>query len=546
MISNELYELAFEYKKTRLWKKITDTHIFAVKLSGGGTGYICIMGLLGEHCALALYAGDDAFNSWRATQLLGGVVRDEQQMYEYAMQQNCLQCEFTSKEFLSDEEYKEALAQIRRLGIKPAGKNAYPQFVKYFPECCPWRLQSGEEQVQLCEALSAAIEVASLLEENTDIPEFEQMREKTEYIPMLELKDGKYIIGKTKLPAYEPRKNPEPVLSDLYAAKLKKMKKEGDWKCEVVRLMTPVQTEPDTVPRYPTVLIAVEPQTKQLYPMQPVVDYDENAVKLLNDFAGFLVDMNTCPKSIEVRDDRTYSLLKQLSAKLNIPLIKNENSEALAEIVDDFADCADNYSDDDEDDMIREITEAISNMSDFELRKMPPELIKQLKVMADMGEFPEDTLEKLDALFERQDRNAPLKRKKGKSEHSYTISVSLQSGCYRHIQVPGRYTLEELAWAILDAFEFDNDHAHAFFMDNKLWSRRNCYYMRGVEEGERTTDRYTLDDVGLYKDMPFKFVFDFGDEWVFQCKVMREEEKRTDRPIVIKSKGEAPEQYPVW
>ena len=35
-----------------------------------------------------------------------------------------------------------------------------------------------------------------------------------------------------------------------------------------------------------------------------------------------------------------------------------------------------------------------------------------------------------------------------------------------------------------------------------------------------------------------------GDEWRFQCKVLRELEEQTDIPGVIRRVGESPEQYP--
>ena len=54
---------------------------------------------------------------------------------------------------------------------------------------------------------------------------------------------------------------------------------------------------------------------------------------------------------------------------------------------------------------------------------------------------------------------------------SYVISVSLGAGCYRHIRVSADNTFYELSCAILDAFSFDNDHLHSFFMDNQWWSR---------------------------------------------------------------------------
>ena len=54
---------------------------------------------------------------------------------------------------------------------------------------------------------------------------------------------------------------------------------------------------------------------------------------------------------------------------------------------------------------------------------------------------------------------------------SYVISVSLGKGCYRHIRISADMTFDDLSCAILDAFMFDNDHLHGFFMDNIFWSR---------------------------------------------------------------------------
>lgn len=50
------------------------------------------------------------------------------------------------------------------------------------------------------------------------------------------------------------------------------------------------------------------------------------------------------------------------------------------------------------------------------------------------------------------------------------ISVSLCKGVYRYMEISSESTPEELHSAILEVFEFLDDHAHAFFLDNKAWS----------------------------------------------------------------------------
>ena len=129
---------------------------------------------------------------------------------------------------------------------------------------------------------------------------------------------------------------------------------------------------------------------------------------------------------------------------------------------------------------------------------------------------------------------------------SFVISVSLGTGCYRHIQISANATLYKLHQAILKAFEFEDDHEHAFFMDNHVWSSADAYFSSKAESGDRLTKKYTLKKLKLTKGQKFKYVFDFGDEWEFQCKVLRELEEDTKTPLVIRSAGESPEQYPEW
>ena len=131
---------------------------------------------------------------------------------------------------------------------------------------------------------------------------------------------------------------------------------------------------------------------------------------------------------------------------------------------------------------------------------------------------------------------------------SYVISVSLGTGCYRHIQISKNATLYKLHEAILDAFEFVDDHAHAFFMDNKTWSHADAYYSIKIDGHERLTKGRKLEKLNLAKGSQFKYVFDFGEEWRFQCKILRELEEDTKTPVVIREVGEAPFQYgePDW
>lgn len=131
-------------------------------------------------------------------------------------------------------------------------------------------------------------------------------------------------------------------------------------------------------------------------------------------------------------------------------------------------------------------------------------------------------------------------------QESIVLSVSVGKGCYRHIQISVNETLEDLADIILWAFDFYNDHAHAFFMNNKPRTDADCFYMAEVDADEeyRHTCDYTLHQLNLQKDDKFLFLFDFGDEWRFQCRVLRTNNEDIEEAMIVRMVGESPEQYP--
>ncbi len=138
-----------------------------------------------------------------------------------------------------------------------------------------------------------------------------------------------------------------------------------------------------------------------------------------------------------------------------------------------------------------------------------------------------------------------MKQKSCAKNISYIISVSVGTGCYRHLRISGNETLHDLADAILWAFDFKHDHLYSFFMDNIWWSPDAEY--RSPFDGEPpSADRVKLAKLRLEKGQAFKFVFDYGDEWRFQCKVLQILNERTDDTEIVRMKGAPPEQYPYY
>lgn len=61
ILTDEMLAVAFRYRSTNLWELLSDSDVFAFRLSDGETGYCSVMGFGGEHFALVFYRGKRAF-----------------------------------------------------------------------------------------------------------------------------------------------------------------------------------------------------------------------------------------------------------------------------------------------------------------------------------------------------------------------------------------------------------------------------------------------------------------------------------------------------
>jgi len=125
-------------------------------------------------------------------------------------------------------------------------------------------------------------------------------------------------------------------------------------------------------------------------------------------------------------------------------------------------------------------------------------------------------------------------------DRSLVLSVSAGTGYYRHIQISEGAVLYELHEAILESFGFDDDHMHAFFMNNRAWDEDAVYICpEGELNGSRGfTTKAKLSKFRLSKGSRFLYIFDFGDDWRFSIKVLHVVEEATPKPIVLKRVGE--------
>lgn len=128
----------------------------------------------------------------------------------------------------------------------------------------------------------------------------------------------------------------------------------------------------------------------------------------------------------------------------------------------------------------------------------------------------------------------------------FEFMVSLGKKCYRVIRCLPEHTFEDLHLAIQEAFDFDNDHLYAFYLDGKRYSRASVNAPYGEEPP--FTDEVRLKDRRLKNKQHILYLFDFGDCWQFDIviDVKKELDVVLANPEIIKSVGNSPEQYPEY
>lgn len=91
------------------------------------------------------------------------------------------------------------------------------------------------------------------------------------------------------------------------------------------------------------------------------------------------------------------------------------------------------------------------------------------------------------------------------------------------MEISGRDTLEQLCTAILEAFDFQDEHLYEFCMDNK---ENSLYtYQYSPQWGEPSV-QIMLDKLGLTEGQKFLLHYDVGDDWMFSIGVEKIAEEK--------------------
>ncbi|MBQ6987173.1 MAG: hypothetical protein IJQ25_09320 [Oscillibacter sp.] len=415
MFTDKLYEAAFAYRNTKLWKQMFDSELFAVRFSDGEIGYCCVMGLGGEHIALAVYVGAEGFQSFRELAFRDDD-GDEMPDISLMFRQSYLQCAFESRDDLSEEEFAEARGYAQAHGIRVRGAHAWPNFTKSARYRIPWRFESREDERRMTEALWAGVALSEILKQKSkdDIGLY-PVDEETQRLPLLTPLDTGYALSTTPVPPEWEEEFAEPSPLDAEQVdELLKLRKRGVYDCELIRLpgLLEGQADAEEAPYFPALVLCSDAKTGQMLATNAVTDYDTHPESLRDEFLRALVDSGECPRAIRVRNEQTRALLSNLcieghilfSVEANLPGLDSAREQVLGMLRKTGASWDDDEDEDDGEEIdiesaLAEAVDDLMNMSDAELKRLPPMMIRQVLEMANFGFVPQELQLRLRRLF---------------------------------------------------------------------------------------------------------------------------------------------------
>jgi hypothetical protein len=132
---------------------------------------------------------------------------------------------------------------------------------------------------------------------------------------------------------------------------------------------------------------------------------------------------------------------------------------------------------------------------------------------------------------------------------TFIFRASLKPIIYRDFEISSTSSLDTLAQAIVRFFDFDFDHAFGFYsgLKGNIYRspvRYELFVDLGEGEGEaRSVKRTRVGEAFSSVGAKMRFLFDYGDEWVFLVELI-DRKPKVRLPRLLVAAGKAPAQYP--
>jgi len=295
------------------------------------------MGALGELFALGVYVGNEGLKGYLDIKDMDRISDlEETKNIAILHNQKCLMASFDDKKSLVPEDFK----IIKKLNLKFEGANNWPLFRSYQPGKNPWHITAGEARfLTLC--LRQAVGVALMAKDN---PDFVFVTDDGLYFTRAIEKNGdeltwKNTWAKPDFTQDEQDKGDSGIEFDgekIEWIKQRVRVSSEIWEMDYSYLHAVIQESPDSRPWYPYVTLWVESNSgcvlsfllSRYEEQEDIKKYKE---KMLDYTLKIIIEGNSIPSEIRVRQKDTMELLKPMAAILGIRLNQREKLKLLDE-----------------------------------------------------------------------------------------------------------------------------------------------------------------------------------------------------------------------
>lgn len=341
ILTNEMLWAAFDLRRAAPWKKLTDSDIFAVKLSSGEIGYCSVMGHGGEHYALGLYIGRKGFTSYLNSLYLNNAAPFVFQ--QLAMMFDCINCDFMNAADMDAKTKSRIRAFVAHRGLKIQRPHGWPDFTRHSPYRMQWDITDEQDAQFITEALHAALymtkmsEASPLSELGFDPMGEYPTKEGGKMVPLLTPQlDGTYLLGVTPLPAYQGSTYSEaPFENDLLSHQIGKLPNRHTISCLYTNLPAPTGSGEEEAPFFPEVLLCVDEDSGMVVHVE-MSERQGDTLKLLTGLGNALLSLGYKPSEILINTERTESLLGDFCRRCDIGLRQEPVLPELEEVYQEF------------------------------------------------------------------------------------------------------------------------------------------------------------------------------------------------------------------
>ncbi|MBQ9008001.1 MAG: hypothetical protein IJ088_01540 [Clostridia bacterium] len=400
-MNTNLYDLGFALRESKVWEKIAEEEMFAVRLPGNEIGYCVVSGMQAQNKGLIVFTGTEGLSSLRKSHGEGEFCNGAD---PYAL--DCVLVTWKEdREKLAENEVKALRAYCREKSIP--FRSPFLHFARKLMNCVSRFTEAEEDEKKLEAALTVTLKVVEqigiqgkdalglkpiLLKMDEEIyggfinGVSVIMSEEKVTIPLYTVEDGKLLQERIGLPPYVDLIKPPDHLDEGALKQLMSRKQEKMVECDMTCMDITLEGDPLFHPS--AFVMTDEDGLAVVFQTYDTPVYDPN--KVLDSIIHEMSEGGVYPKVLCVRNRETRILMEPLCRAAGIKLkVKNklvymdEVQKAIFE----------GYHDASPEDELKEVIQGLEALSDKEIRLLPNFAIKSLLEVKEL--LPADLVRKL-------------------------------------------------------------------------------------------------------------------------------------------------------